>query len=77
MKESLVVDLKSVSDVEGLAEKYNVDPSTKLLKYDFVLVTDQEATDLRDQKAMEAMEKQGLTKMRIINGVLIPDPDVD
>ncbi|KAH7160432.1 Intradiol ring-cleavage dioxygenase [Dactylonectria estremocensis] len=77
VKESLVVDLKSVSDVEGLAEKYNMDPSTKLLKYDFVLVTDQEATDLRDRKAMEAMEKQGFTKMRIINGVLIPDPDVD
>lgn len=71
------MNLKSVSDVEGLAVKYNVDPSTKLLEYDFVLVTDQEATDLRDQKAMEAMEKQGLTQMRVINGVLIPDPDVD
>ncbi|KAJ3539942.1 hypothetical protein NM208_g278 [Fusarium decemcellulare] len=75
VKESLVVDLLKVSDVEGLAEKYKVDPSTRLLKYDFVLVTDKEASDLRDQKALEAMEKQGATGMIIINGVLVPDVD--
>ncbi|EEU35456.1 uncharacterized protein NECHADRAFT_51181 [Fusarium vanettenii 77-13-4] len=75
VKESLIIALKNVSDVEGLVEKHGVDPSTKLMKYDFVLVTDKEASDLRDQKAMEAMEKQGATGMVIINGVLVPDVD--
>ncbi|KAM5356469.1 hypothetical protein ACJ41O_003115 [Fusarium nematophilum] len=75
VKESLIVELTNVSDVEGLAEKHGVDPSAKLMKYDFVLVSDKEASDLRDQKAMEAMEKQGATGMVIINGVLVPDVD--
>ncbi|KAH7138756.1 Intradiol ring-cleavage dioxygenase [Dendryphion nanum] len=73
VKESLVVDLKTVSDVQGLAAKYGVNPSTKLLQYDFVLVSDKEVSDLRDQKAMEAIEKQGATGLRIVNGVPVLD----
>ncbi|KAJ4249065.1 hypothetical protein NW762_012397 [Fusarium torreyae] len=75
VKESLVVDIAKVSDVEGLVEKYNVDPSTKLLKYDFVLVTEQEVSDLREKNALEAMKKQGAAGMTIINGLLVPDVD--
>lgn len=75
VKESLVVDLGTVSEVKGLAEKYEVDPSTKLLQYDFVLVTDEETENLRNKKALEAMKKQGAENMRIVNGVLIPNVD--
>lgn len=75
VKESLVVDIRKVSDVEGLAEKYKVDPSTRLLQYDFVLVTEKEASDLRDKNALEAIKKQGATGITVINGLLVPDVD--
>lgn len=75
VKQSLVVDLKSVSDVPGMAEKYKVSPSTKLLAYDFVLVTDQETADLRNQKALEALQKSGATGLQVIDGLLVPDVD--
>lgn len=41
-----------------MASKYNVDMDTPLLTYDFVLLTDQQARDLRKRKAVEEMEKQ-------------------
>lgn len=73
VKESLVIDLGTVSDVEGLAEKHGVSPSTKLLQYDFVLVGEDEVRKLRDEKAREAIEKQGATGIRVVNGTLIPE----
>lgn len=50
VKESLIVDLKTVSDVDGLAEKYGVKSSTRLLTYDFVLVSIEEVKALRGSK---------------------------
>lgn len=44
------MDLKTVSDVDGLAEKYDVKPSTRLLTYDFVLVSEEEVKLLRESK---------------------------
>lgn len=75
VKESLIVDLKVVSDYEGLAEKYDVTPETKLMRYDFVLVSDKEAGDLRHKLALEALEKQGIEGITVINGMLVPDVD--
>lgn len=66
MKDSLVVDLGTTD--EGLAKKYNVKAGTKLLTYDFVLVTDDESRQLREKNAMEAMEKLG-KKMKLWNGL--------
>lgn len=73
VKESLVVDLGTVSDVEGLAEKHGVAPSAKLMQYDFVLVSEEEVSKLRDEKAREAIEKQGAKGMRVVNGTLVPE----
>ncbi|KAH7024077.1 Intradiol ring-cleavage dioxygenase [Ilyonectria destructans] len=73
VKESLVIDLGTVSDIEGLAEKHGVPPRTKLLQYDFVLVGEDEVRKLRDEKAREAIEKQGATGIRVVNGTLIPE----
>ncbi|KAL3481099.1 Intradiol ring-cleavage dioxygenase [Aspergillus californicus] len=58
VKESLVVDLSTVED-EAMAKKYGVKLGTRLLTYDFVLLSDKEAKALRKKNAIEAMEKQG------------------
>ena len=75
VKESLIIDLGKVSDVKGLAEKYNVSPDTKLLKYDFVLVSEKDTMKLRDEKALESIEKLGMKGLTVIDNVVVPDVD--
>lgn len=75
VKESLLVRLKSVSDIQGYAEKYGVSPSTRLMQYDFVLVTEDESNRIRNEKALEAIQKQGVTGMKVIDGLPVPDVD--
>jgi hypothetical protein len=70
VKESLVVDLSTVED-EEMAKKYGVTIGTKLLKHDFVLLTEQEARELRKKNAIEAMEKQG-RKVVFHHGLPVP-----
>lgn len=72
VKESLIVDLTDVD--AATAKKYDVKEGTKLLTYDFVLVTEQEAKKLRDEEAMKAMEKLG-RRMKIYEGLPVPDVD--
>ena len=67
-----MVDVKEVD--EKMATRYSVEVGTKLLTYDFVLVTDAEAEELRGKKALEAMTAQG-RKMRLWNGLPVPDVD--
>jgi protocatechuate 3,4-dioxygenase beta subunit len=74
VKESLVVDIQKVGDEEGLSAQYGISPSTSLLKYDFVLVSDEKTTQLREQEAKKAIEKMGW-KMQIVNGLPVPDVD--
>ena len=57
VKESLVVDLSTVTD-PAMAKRYGVKEGTTLLTYDFVLLTEPEARELRKKRAIEAMEKQ-------------------
>lgn len=73
VKESLIVDLSTVTD-EGIARKYNVALGSKLLTYDFVLVPEVEARALREEKFIEAMNKLGL-KVTLLHGLLVPDVD--
>lgn len=73
VKESLVVDLQRVTD-ETMAKKYDVELGCSLLTYDFVLVSDTEARELREKRAMEAMAAQG-RKMRLVEGLPVPDVD--
>ena len=58
VKESLVVDLATVSDPE-VAEKYCVEQGTSLLTYDFVLITKEESLQLRKEEAIQAITKMG------------------
>jgi hypothetical protein len=44
------------------------------LKYDFVLVTEQEAGALRDLNSLAALERLG-KKMKFYNGLPVPDVD--
>ncbi|KAJ0419205.1 Intradiol ring-cleavage dioxygenase [Aspergillus carlsbadensis] len=70
VKESLVVDLSTVEN-EEMATKYGVKVGTKLLTYDFILLSDQEARELRKRNAIEAMQKQG-RKVVFHNDLPIP-----
>jgi len=72
VKESLLIDLGTV-DAE-MAETYGVKEGTKLISYDFVLVSEQESRELREKNAMEAMKDLGL-RMKLYNGLPIPDVD--
>lgn len=73
VKDSLVIDLGDVTP--ELAKKYDVSEKSKLLTYDFVLVGDKAASDLRVQKAKDALTQLGL-KMKF-DANLLPIPDVD
>jgi hypothetical protein len=71
VKESLIIDLARVGDTDGLAEKYNVSPDTKLLRYDFVLITEEEARQAREQAAQQVADRQG-GKLKVVDGLLVP-----
>ena len=72
VKESLIVDLKTVTASQ--AREYGVAEGCRLLTYDFVLVSDEEARSLREQEAMTAMEKLG-KRMKLVDGLPVPDVD--
>ncbi|KAF2205017.1 aromatic compound dioxygenase [Delitschia confertaspora ATCC 74209] len=72
VKESLIVDLGTVSPEQ--AAKYDVPEGSKLLTYDFVLVTEKETRELRDAEARKAAEKLG-RRMKIVEGLPVPDVD--
>ncbi|KAH7137047.1 cathecol 1,2-dioxygenase [Dactylonectria estremocensis] len=72
VKASLVVQLESVDDVQ--ARTYGVEEGTKLLRYDFVLVSEEEAKSLRAKNSMEAVQSLGL-KMKISDGLPVPNVD--
>ena len=71
MKESLIVNLGKVSDVEGMAAEHDTPPETKLLRYDFVLITNEESDRARHENAVEQAQRQG-GNLKVINGVLLP-----
>jgi len=68
-----VVDLQTVTN-PSMAEKFDVKLGTKLITYDFVLLTELESMELRTSRAQAAMERQGI-KATIIDGLPIPDLD--
>lgn len=56
------------------AKEYGVKEGDKLITYDFVLVSDDESRKLREEKAMEAMQKLG-RRMKLYQGLPVPDLD--
>lgn len=73
VKDSLIVELEEVTD-EKMAEQYAVKVGTKLIKYDFVLVTNQAAMELRLAEAKKAMEAQGFDAV-FLDGLPVPALD--
>jgi hypothetical protein len=59
---------------KGTAEKYGVKEGTLLLTYDFVLVSDIEASCLREEKSTKALEALG-RKFKLFEGLPVPDLD--
>ena len=72
VKESLLIDLGTVNADQ--ASQYGVKEGSKLISYDFVLVTEDESRKLREKNAMQAMEKLG-RNMKLYKGLPVPDVD--
>lgn len=72
VKESLLIDLGTVTAEQ--ASKYEVKEGTKLISYNFVLVSEEESKELREKNAMDAMKKLGRS-MKLWNGLPVPDVD--
>ncbi|KAH8663227.1 Intradiol ring-cleavage dioxygenase [Ilyonectria robusta] len=68
VKTPLVVDIHQVN--EAIAAKHNVPEGTKLLTYDFVLVTEEETNVLRSERSKEALKKLG-RPIQIVQGLPI------
>jgi hypothetical protein len=66
------VDLGAVNAEQ--ANKYGVKEGSKLLTYDFVLVSEEEAKKLREEEAMKAMKALG-RRMKLYEGLPVPDVD--
>lgn len=72
VKQSLVIDLDKVD--KETAEKFGVEEGIWLLKYDFVLTTQEETEKLKDELATEALEKLGL-RLKLVDHLPVPDLD--
>jgi protocatechuate 3,4-dioxygenase beta subunit len=69
VKQSLIVDLGEVD--EEVSKEYGVPVGTKLIKYDFVLVKDEVARQLRIDEARKAMNARGM-EVEFIDGLPVP-----
>ncbi|KAF2761072.1 hypothetical protein EJ05DRAFT_524333 [Pseudovirgaria hyperparasitica] len=69
VKDALGVDLGTVGVEEK--EAYGVEEGTRMIRYEFVLVSESEARELREMKAMEAVEAQG-RRMKMWNDLHVP-----
>ena len=73
VKKSLVIDLGKVD--KATAEEFGVAEGSWLLSQDFVITTMEEADNLRDELAVEALKKLGLTHLKLIDHLPVPDVD--
>ncbi|KAI0448394.1 dioxygenase [Xylaria acuta] len=72
VKKSLIVEPQKINGIT--AKEYGVPEGSWVLKHDFVLTTEKETADLRDQLALEALEKQGLN-LKLVDHLPVPDLD--
>lgn len=72
MKDSLLIDLYEVD--EETAKKYDIKPGSKVIKYNFVLVSEKEASNLRNEKSRKALADLG-RKVKFLDGLPVPDVD--
>ncbi|KAH6975704.1 cathecol 1,2-dioxygenase [Ilyonectria destructans] len=72
VKDSLIVELGRVDATQ--ARRYNVKQGTKLMSYNFILVSEMEANELRETNAIDAMKSLG-RKMKLWERLPVPDVD--
>lgn len=72
VKESLLVQFSPASD--AIAAQHGVKVGTPLLKYDFVLVSEAEASQLRSDRSVKALHDLG-RKVKIVDGLPVPEVD--
>ncbi|KAH8907753.1 dioxygenase-like protein [Coniochaeta sp. PMI_546] len=72
VKKSLIVDLDRVD--AATAAEYGVAEGSWLLRQDFVLTTEKETADLRDQLAADALKRLGLN-LKLVDHLPVPDVD--
>ncbi|KAI0875287.1 dioxygenase [Hypoxylon argillaceum] len=72
VKKSLIVEPQKIDS--ATAKEYGVPEGSWILKHDFVLTTDKETENLRDQLAHEALRKLGLN-LTLIDHLPVPDLD--
>jgi hypothetical protein len=78
VKNSLMVDIPPL-DAATAKDYLSAEEQEKLsdwsvLRYDFVLVTEKEASELRDRESTSALERLGM-KTKIYEGLPVPDLD--
>ncbi|KAH9203737.1 Intradiol ring-cleavage dioxygenase [Leptodontidium sp. 2 PMI_412] len=71
VKESLIIDLCQVQDIDGLAERCGVSPETRLLKLDFVLLTAEEQRNTLEAEVQKEAARHNGT-LKVVNGLLVP-----
>ncbi|KAI9641920.1 hypothetical protein NHQ30_009788 [Ciborinia camelliae] len=72
VKQSLVVDFEPAT--ADIAKKYSVAEGSKVLKHDFVLVSEKETEELRDRNALKALKALGM-KVKLLDHLPVPDLD--
>ncbi|KAG7148459.1 Hydroxyquinol 1 like protein [Verticillium longisporum] len=73
VKKSLVVSLDKVDEVTS--SEFQVQEGTWLLRYDFVLVSEEETLALRDHNAVAALRDLGLTHLKLVDHLPVPELD--
>lgn len=63
------VDKETAAKYPGAVE------GMKLLTYDFVLVSEQETAELRLTQSIEALGRLGMDKVKIVDGLPVPELD--
>lgn len=72
VKSGLVVEVGELEEGEGA--RYGVEEGTKVIRFPFVMVGEEEARSVRDKLAKEALEKLGSTAT-LVEGLPVADVD--
>ncbi|KAF7954448.1 hypothetical protein EAE96_005569 [Botrytis aclada] len=72
VKQSLIVEFEPAT--AEIAKKYSVPEGSKVLKHDFVLVSEKETEELRDRNALKALKDLGM-KVKLLDHLPVPDLD--
>lgn len=72
VKESLLINFHPADKM--IAREYDVKIGCAVLEHDFVLVSDKEASDLRDDRSRKALADLG-RKVTLVHGLPVPDVD--